>query len=439
MTANVFSRRSFVKCLAAGSVVSASGWMDVLAAGTGGTQRKSCILLYMAGGPSHIDTFDPKPEAPENIRGDFRPIQTVVPGIQIGEHFSHLARRMRHVAIVRGMSTGEGEHGRAQYLTHTGYQRGSGGLLHPSLGAIVSAELGQAEFPLPNFIAIYGGGPPNPDPFHGPGFLGPRHQPLIVRDATRGVENLSPLEKSSIFEDRYTLLEEMQRSFQGSHPARAVKGQTTTVERTARLMRARQASAFDLSREPERVRSAYGRTQFGDACLMARRLVETGVPFVEVQQGGWDTHGFGGTPANGGAFRIIRNLSIPNDIAVAALIDDLEARGLLDQTLVVWMGEFGRTPIVGRQGLGGRDHYPNAWSTLLIGGGIRGGQVIGRTDRTGATVEDRPVTIFDFLATICRIIGVDYTKSNDSPGGRPVRIVDNRNVRPIAELLASGQ
>jgi uncharacterized protein (DUF1501 family) len=168
---------------------------------------------------------------------------------------------------------------------------------------------------------------------------------------------------------------------------------------------------------------------------MARRLVEVGVPFVEVQQGNWDTHGFGGTPQNGGAFRVIRDLSIPNDIALAALIDDLEARGLLEETLIVWMGEFGRTPIVGRQGIGGRDHYPNAWSTLLIGGGIRGGQVIGRTDRTAARVEDRPVTIYDFLGTICRILGIDYTRSYDAPGGRPVRLVDNRNVRPIEELL----
>jgi hypothetical protein len=430
------SRRSFVKRLTAGGLVSASGWLEVLAARAAPTQRKACILLYMAGGPSHIDTFDPKPDAPDNVRGDFKPIDTSVSGIQISEHFPRFAERMRHAAILRGMSTGEGEHGRAQYLTHTGYQRGAGGLLHPSLGGIVSAELGQADFPLPNFVAIYGGGPPNPDPFHGPGFLGPRHQPLVVRDSTRGVENLNPLENAGVFENRYSLLDEMQRSFAGSHPAPAVQGQTTTVERTARLMRAQEARAFDLSQEPVAVREAYGKTKFGDACLMARRLVEIGAPFVEVQQGGWDTHGFGGTAANGGAFRVIRDLSIPNDIALAALIDDLKARGLLDQTLIVWMGEFGRTPIVGRQGLGGRDHYPKAWSTLLIGGSIKGGQVIGRTDKTGATVEDRPVSIYDFMATICKIMGIDYQKENTAPGGRPIRIVDKKNEKPIAELFA---
>jgi hypothetical protein len=349
--------------------------------------------------------------------------------------FPRFAQRMQHAAIIRGMSTGEGEHGRAQYLTHTGYQRGAGGILHPSLGCIASAELGRGDFPLPSFVGVYGGGPPNPDPFHGPGFLGPRHQPLIVRNPTRGVENLNALESNNVFENRYSLLEEMQRSFHGTHGNPAVQGQTTTVERTARLMRASQARAFDLTHESERIRSAYGRTQFGDACLMARRLIEVGVPFVEVQQGGWDTHGFGGNSQNGGAFRVTRNLAAPNDLALAALIDDLLARGLLDQTLVIWMGEFGRTPIVGRQGYGGRDHYPHAWSTLMIGGGIRGGQVVGRTDATGATVVDRPVTIFDFLGTVCRILGIDYTKNNDTPGGRPVRIVDNRNVRLINQLL----
>jgi hypothetical protein len=428
------SRRSFVRNLAAGGLVSGCGWLDVLARAAG-TQRKSCIVLYMAGGPSHIDTFDPKPDAPENIRGDFKPIQTAVPGIQISEHFPRFAERLKHAVIIRGMSTGEGEHGRAQYLTHTGYQRGAGGLVYPSLGAIVSAELGRADFPMPNFVAIYGGGPPNPDPFHGPGFLGPRHQPLVVRSPDRGVENLSPLEKPGVFEDRYSLLEEMQRSFHGTHTTTAVQGQTTTVERTVRLMRASQARAFDLTQEPLKVRDAYGRNQFGDACLMARRLIEVGVPFVEVQQGGWDTHGFGGTPANGGAFRIIRDLSLPNDRALAALIDDLQARGLLDQTLIAWMGEFGRTPIVGRQGLGGRDHYAKAWSTVLVGGGIKGGQIIGRTDKTAAEVVERPVNIYDFMATICKVLGIDYTKENKAPGGRPIRIVDKKNEKLIVELF----
>jgi len=429
------SRRAFVHRLTAGALVSASGWLEVLAARAAPTPPKACILLYMAGGPSHIDTFDPKPDAPDNVRGDFKPIQTAVQGVQISEHFPRLAKLMKHVAILRGMSTGEGEHGRAQYLTHTGYQRGAGGLLHPSLGAIVSAELGKADFPLPNVVAIYGGGPPNPDPFHGPGFLGPRHQPLVVRDVARGVENLNPLENAGTFENRYSLLEEMQRSFAGNHSAPAVQGQSTTVERTVRLMRASQAKAFNLSEEPGAVREAYGKTKFGDACLMARRLVEVGVPFVEVQQGGWDTHGFGGNATNAGAFRVIRDLSIPNDTALAALIDDLDTRGLLDSTLIIWMGEFGRTPIVGRQGLGGRDHFPHAWSTLLVGGGIKGGQVIGKTDKTAAAVEERPISIYDFMATICKILGIDYTKANDSPGGRPVRIVDKKNEKPIAELF----
>jgi uncharacterized protein (DUF1501 family) len=208
----------------------------------------------------------------------------------------------------------------------------------------------------------------------------------------------------------------------------------TTVQRAVDLMRSEQLSAFDLSREPKQSAEAYGSSAFGQGCLLARRLIETGVPFVEVSSGGWDHHGqIYAQNAKGRAG--IRTLAPPVDRAMAALLADLAQRGLLESTLVVWMGEFGRTPKLNNAA--GRDHYAKAWSTLLAGGGLRGGQVIGRTDSDGAEVEDRPTTAVDFMATVCRILGIDYNKELPSPGGRPIPIVDNQSQKPqlIAELL----
>jgi len=193
------------------------------------------------------------------------------------------------------------------------------------------------------------------------------------------------------------------------------------------LMRDRGARAFDLSTEPQSVRSAYGASRFGDGCLLARKLIEAGVQFVEVTLGGWDTHQ--------NNFERVRQLSGQVDPAMSALVKDLRDRSLLDSTLVIWMGDFGRTPRINQRGAQpGRDHYPRAWSSVMIGGGIRGGQVIGRTDAEAATVVERPVGTLDFMATVCRILGVDHEKQNQSGNGRPIRIVD-RGANPITQLL----
>ena len=193
-------------------------------------------------------------------------------------------------------------------------------------------------------------------------------------------------------------------------------------------MRDTGTQAFDISREPAASRSPYGTSKFGEGCLMARRLIETGVKFVEVTLGGWDTHQ--------NNFERVRQLSSQVDPAMSALIRDLRDRRLLDNTLVIWMGEFGRTPRINARGAQpGRDHYPRAWSCVMMGGGIRGGQVIGRTDAEAATVVDRPVSTFDFMATVCRALGIDYNKQNHAPNGRPIRIVD-RPANPITQLFA---
>lgn len=422
-TLSDLSRRDFLRFSAAGAAMaSMSGWLDVLAARAAETRakHKSCILLWMEGGPSQKDTFDMKPGTKD--AGEFKPIDTSVPGIQISEHFPRFAKQMQHAAILRSMSTSEGSHGRAKYYMHTGYREGVGGLAYPSLGAITSAELGVPDFPLPNFVSVGGKNS------YGAGFLGPRHQPLVVVDPAKGVENLASRADAQQFGDRIGLLEDLEVGFARSKKAPIINDHLTTYHRAVTLMRSKEASAFDLSREPAPARTAYGSTPFGDSCLLARRLVEAGVPFVEVFLGGWDTHRDN--------FPKVKKLSAEADPAMAALIADLKDRGLLDSTLVIWMGEFGRTPqITSKDGSPGRNHYPRAWTTVLAGGGIKGGQVIGKTDKEGASVIERPISGLDFLATVCKILGIDYTKQNQTPVGRPIRIVD-KGANPVQELLS---
>jgi Protein of unknown function (DUF1501) len=319
------------------------------------------------------------------------------------------------------MSTGEGAHGRAKYNMHTGYREGQGGVVYPSLGAITAKELGREEFPLPSFVSIG-------NRTYGAGFIGTRYQPLVVNDPTRGVENLKPLAGGAGFDGRVGLLEQMEKAFERDYQAEAATAHRTTYDRAVTLMKSKEAKAFDLSLEPASSRKAYGATRFGEGCLLARRLIETGVTFVEVALGGWDTHQ--------NNFERVKSLSATVDPAMSTLVTDLKDRGLLDDTLVIWMGEFGRTPkIFTRANTPGRNHYPRAWSTVLVGGGIKGGQVVGKTDKEGASVVERPVNALDFMATVCTALGIDSTKQNTTPNNRPIRIVD-KGAKVVKELFA---
>jgi hypothetical protein len=419
------TRRRWLELAAMGGAL--SGWLGRLALQAAGRPpARSCILLWMAGGPSHLDTFDLKPEAPDRIRGEFRPIDTSVPGIRISEHFPRLARLMQHAAILRGMSTIESDHQLASYHVHTGYQQRAGGVAFPTLGATVSRELGERDPVLPGFVCLGAG----PRRAMRPGFLGPDHQPLDVTHPDRGTEYLEPLAGRAAFERQYGLLRRLDASFQQAYRAGPARAHASALERAVRLIYSAEKPAFDLSREPEALRDRYGRGSFGQGCLMARRLIEAGVRFVEVLMGegvGWDTHADN--------FRRTRSLSLEADAGMAALIEDLQDRGLLDSTLVIWMGEFGRSPQINSGG--GRNHWARAWSTVLAGGGIRGGQTIGRTDRDGAEVVERPIGVVDFLATVCAILGIDHTRENRPPGiDRPIPIVDaSKGVSIISELL----
>jgi hypothetical protein len=441
------SRRQLLRLAAAGVVgFSTSGWIEALATDTASNpkRRKSCILLWMTGGPSQIDTFDPKPGHANG--GQFKAIETAVPGIFVSEHLPKLAKQMKDIAIVRSMSTKEGDHGRATFNLRTGYQQ-TGPIRYPTLGSLVAKELGRDETELPNFVSIAPVRAFNPGAF-GPGFLGPQYAPLIVgegamndgqggTDARKLSFKVADLELPSGVNNtqadaRLGLLDSLRKDFLSSHPGVGPVSHQDAYLRAVRLMRSSAAKAFELEEEPASVRDAYGRTAFGQGCLLARRLVEQGVPFVEVSlsaadgamAAGWDTH-----QQN---FDAVKKLSEVLDPAWSALMNDLRGRGLLDSTLIVWMGEFGRTPKINPQA--GRDHFPAAWTTVLAGGGIKGGQVIGNSGPDGMAVKDRPVSVPDLLATVCKGLGVDPMGQNDSGLGRPIRIVDPK-AKSIQEVL----
>lgn len=416
--ASLLSRREMLKLSALGALgLPTSGWLDRLAAHAASDAKpkhKSCILLFMSGGPSHVDTFDPKPD---NTTSELKPIATPVSGIQVCEPLPNVAKQAKELAILRGMSTSEGSHGRARYYMHTGYREGVGGVIHPSLGAISSRFLGSEEDQLPNFVSIGGTS-------YGSGYLGPFHAPVEVSDASKGVENLAPADNLTSLDKRASLLDEIEKGFVERVQTPSAQAHQATYQRAAQLMHSEKAKAFDINQEPASMRDAYGRSKFGEGCLLARRLVETGVSFVEVTLGNWDTH-------RDNASRI-KKLCGDLDPAMGALIADLKQRGLLETTLVIWMGEFGRTPKVGKQG--GRDHYPRAWSTVLAGAGIKAGQAVGRTDKEGGTVEERPISSVDFMATVCTALGINYQKNVYSRDKRPMRVVD-KNEKVVKELF----
>jgi hypothetical protein len=388
----------------------------------------------MPGGPSQTDTFDLKPGHKNG--GPFKEIATSVPGISISEHLPKLAQCMEHLAIVRSMSTKEGDHTRATYYLRTGYLP-NGPIQYPALGAALGKEMGIDGAELPNFVSV------GPQTFLSPqayssGFLGSRYAPLVVGSPGQTelkVENLALANgvKTGQFDARLKLLESFEKHFIDQHPDGTAVSHQAAYAAAVKMMRSTAASAFDLGGEPAELRDAYGRNQFGQGCLLARRLVEKGVPFIEVSLSGAGPNNGGlGWDSHQNNFDQVKGLSQVLDPAWSTLITDLKSRGLLETTTIVWMGEFGRTPNINQAD--GRDHFPNAWSVVVGGGGIRGGQVIGRTSANGMTVEDRPVNTAELLTTVCRALGVDPMQQNMSNIGRPIRLV-NPDAQPIKELL----
>jgi uncharacterized protein DUF1501 len=369
-------------------------------------QAKACILLYMEGGPSQIDTFDPKPG--RETGGDFKAIATRVAGIRISEHLPLLARRMPHLALIRSLTAKEGNHQRARHLMHTGYPP-QGGVDHPALGSLVAERRGGARHDLPGYVAIGG-------PGEDAGFLSAELSPFPVASPSKPVRYLAP--PPNVDErrhaDRLDLWRGFQDRFAADHASGYVAGQRAVGEEAIAMMDGRGAAGFRIDDEPEKVKAAYGASDFGLGCLMARRLVEAGVDFVEVTLRGWDTHRDN--------FATVKRLSADLDQGMSALLDDLGARRLLSSTLILWLGDFGRTPRINENG--GRDHYPQCQAAVLAGGGVRGGQVIGSTDADGVEIRDRPVTVPDLFRTVARALALDPEAVRVAPSGRPIKTVD---------------
>jgi uncharacterized protein (DUF1501 family) len=401
-----FSRRSFLHAVSAGAVAAGTlSFRDLvsLQAAELRKRQKAMILLWMVGGPSQFETFDPKPGV--ETGGPTQAIETAVPGVRIAEGWENVAKVIDEIALVRSMTNKEGNHERATYQLHTGYIP-SGGLKHPNLGSAVAERIAPADFDLPAVVSI--------GRTQGAGYLGVNYEPFIVNDPGRRPDNTALATMSDRFNRRRGLLGRMDAQFAARGAASAVATQQGFFEKAADLVLSPQLETFDLADEPEPLKERYGDSPFGRGCLLARRLVEAGTTFVEVRSNGWDTHFEN--------FDRTKELSAQVDPGFAALIADLKDRGMLDSTLVVWMGEFGRTPAVNART--GRDHFPRAFNVALAGCGVKGGQVIGATDEKGMAVADRPVSVPDLFCTVCKALEIDPRHEYQTPIGRPMKLVD---------------
>ena len=378
-------------------------------------RRKSAILLWMGGGPSTMDIWDLKPGAPTG--GPFRPIATSGDQ-QISEHMPLMAKQMHNMSIIRSMSTREADHGRGRYYMHTGYVPNPN-IEHPSYGAVLSHQLShqRPELEIPPFVTVGGGSV-------GPGFLGMAWAPFSV-NSNGQVRNLQMgLEDQRLYQRMYAL-DLIESGFINQRRGSAASDHQKILKKTLNLMTSSQMDAFKVAGEPEDVQERYGNTNFGRGCLMARRLVEQGVPFIEVGLGGWDNHQ--------NIHATLRDTKLPElDQAMSALVEDLEQRELLQDTAIIWMGEFSRNPRI--NGNAGRDHWARSWSVVVGGGGLNGGLAIGETNSDGTRVETEPYTSQDVMASVCKGLGISLQTTFTSQNGRPMKIANSGKI--IKELFS---
>jgi hypothetical protein len=417
----VIHRRAFLRNVVLGTAgVGALGWKEAVTLHAEELRKRgmACILLFMRGGPSQLETFDPKPDTTNG--GPTKAIETAVSGIQIAEPWKHVAGAMKDIALIRSMTNKEGEHQRATYQLHTGYVP-AGGVKFPTLGSLVASELAPKDFDLPHFVSIG-----NRGSTLGSGFLGMSVAPFVVANPAQMPSNVELPQRitSQRFGRRLDLLKDLEKDFADAGGKPRVEDHQALYGSAAQMVLSPRLKAFDISQEKDSVRERYGRSPFGQGCLLARRLVEQGVTFVEIESNGWDTHLDN--------FERTKSLAEVVDPAFASLVTDLKERGRLDRTLVIWMGEFGRTPRINPRT--GRDHFPRAFNAALAGGGIKGGQVIGATSADGVDVKDRPVTVADLFCSFCNALKINPRKENMSGNGRPIKIVDGG--QPVKELFA---
>lgn len=441
------NRRECIKnLLTLGAITGAvTSWPSQLAARmrAAGKSRR-LIVLWMPGGPSQIDTFDLKPG--HNNGGPFKELASAVPGMRFSEHLPELSKLAEHLSIVRSMQTKEGDHSRGTFLVRTG-QRPGAPVRYPAFPAAIAKELTSEQSSTPGYVSISPNTFINPTAF-GAGFLGASREPLTVAgtstvDPTQPgrsaptsdqpvdlkVDNLLPPDgyQPERLARRRQFWDVLQRSYGAPNRTGAAATHDTVYRRAMQLAESELISAFNLREEPDKVRRNYGVDAFGQGCLMARRLIERGVPVVEISLSdglaglSWDSHTDN--------FATVKRLSERLDRGWSQLILDLKASGLLETTTIAWMGEFGRTPAINANG--GRDHFPNAWTCVLGGGGIQGGSIVGKTSDDGMEVTDMPVSAADLLATICQAVGVDPHTENIAEDRRPIKIAEGTPIQSI--------
>lgn len=379
-------------------------------------RHKSAILLWMSGGPSTIDLWDLKPGSPTG--GPFKPINTNADGIQICEHLPMLSKNMDKLSIVRSMSTREADHTRGRYYMHTGYQP-STTIEYPSYGSVISHELisQSPELEIPPFVSIGGSS-------IGPGFLGMSYSPFVV-DSNGNIKDLNMGIDKSRLSQRLEMLAVIENKFINENRGGSLIDHNEILNKTIKLMTSKQMESFKVSKEPTEIKERYGDNSFGKGCLMARRLVEQGVPFIEVDLGGWDNH------AN--IFPTLQNQKLPEmDQAMSALIEDLNNSGRLKDTAIIWMGEFGRTPNI--NGNAGRDHWAKSWSVVVGGAGFKGGVIVGETNEQGKEVISEPYTSEDLMASVLSSLGISLETTFTSKSGRPMKIANSGKI--IKNLLS---
>jgi uncharacterized protein (DUF1501 family) len=413
------SRRDFISHAAKACLgVSALPMMSGMAFGAGGAPAKNVIYLFMDGGMTHLDTFDPKPGT--DVAGDTKAIKTNVDGVQFGEYLPKLAKCMDKMTLVRSVSSKQGEHERAKYLMRTSYNMIST-IRHPALGAWLLKMQGKGNETLPGFITV-GGGARHP----GAGFLDGRFAPLPVGNPQAGLPDskIPAGVTEGQYRDRLQLADALDRSFRNTYRTQEVKAYTDFYADALKIMKSQDLKAFDIASESQAVKETYGTSNFGQGCMLARRLVQHGVRFVEVSYGGWDMH-----------YELwdrIENHAGVLDTAFSALINDLDKNGMLRDTLVVLGSDFGRTPKISDRV--GRDHHPRCFTTVVAGGPFKRGYVHGKSDAKAFAPEEGAVTVEDFNASIAQGLGLPLDKQIFSPSGRPFTVANKGKV--ISDIFA---
>ena len=423
---NDLSRREFMNgvaksCLGVTTILSAQ---DLLGAEIELPKKvptaRHVIFLYMAGGMTHVDTLDPKPNN-SDVMGETNAISTSADGIQLGHRLPKTAQQMHRATLLRSLNTNQGAHAQANYLLHTSYQR-RGTIVHPTMGAWVSRFTEKLNSTLPSNVRINGG-----SDVLGAGYFEKKHGPLPLGNPNAGIQNvnMAGYVEESMFNKRLDIASKFNKGFLDTYPQKQIRAYTDLYDDATRLMKSDDLKAFDLTNEPQELRDEYGDNNFGQGCLLARRLVESGVRFVEVQLGGWDMHNQ--------VFDAMETRGATLDAGLATLLKDLDRRGKLSETLVVLASEFGRTPEV-KPGRIGRDHHPSAFSALLAGGGIKSGYVHGVSDERAHYVEENGVGMEELNATIAHAMGLRINKTIYSPSGRPFKV--SHGAQPITDILA---